>query len=47
MELKLQALSRHKSQFGDNPEFLRYVRERWRNDEGRQVELFRRIMMMR
>jgi LmbE family N-acetylglucosaminyl deacetylase len=47
MELKLQALSRHKSQFGDNPEFLRYVRERWRNDEGRHVEPFRRITMMR
>jgi len=47
MELKLQALSRHKSQFGDNPEFLQYVRERWRNDEGRQVELFHRITMMR
>ena len=47
MELKLQALSRHKSQFGDNPEFLSYVRERWRNDEGRQVEQFRRITMMR
>jgi LmbE family N-acetylglucosaminyl deacetylase len=47
LELKLQALTQHKSQFGDNPDFLRYVRERWRNEEGRHTEQFRRIVMVR
>lgn len=47
MELKLQALAQHKSQFGDDPNFMRYIRERWRNEEGRHLEQFRRIVLMR
>jgi LmbE family N-acetylglucosaminyl deacetylase len=47
LELKLQALSQHKSQFGENPDLIRYVRERWKNEEGRHVEQFRRIVMLR
>ncbi len=47
MELKLQALSQHKSQFGDNPEFLDYVRSRWRDERGRHVESFRRVVLNR
>ena len=47
MELKLQALSQHRSQFGDSPEFLDYVRSRWRDEQGRHVESFRRVVLMR
>jgi LmbE family N-acetylglucosaminyl deacetylase len=47
IELKLQALSQHKSQFGDSPEFLDYVRTRWRDEHGRHVESFRRVVLMR
>jgi LmbE family N-acetylglucosaminyl deacetylase len=45
IDLKLEALSKHQSQFGDNPDFLRYVRERWRDEQGRHVELFRRVVL--
>ncbi len=47
LDTKLQALSEHKSQFGDNPDFLRYIRERWRNDDGRHLEQFRHIALIR
>jgi LmbE family N-acetylglucosaminyl deacetylase len=47
IELKLQALSQHRSQFGDNPEFLDYIRTRWRDEKGRHVESFRRVALMR
>jgi LmbE family N-acetylglucosaminyl deacetylase len=47
VDLKLEALMQHHSQFGDNPDFLKYIRERWRNKEGRHVEAFRRIVLMR
>ncbi len=47
IELKLKALSQHHSQFGNNPGFLEYIRERWRDEKGRHVEPFRRIVLMR
>jgi hypothetical protein len=47
IELKLEALSKHQSQFGDNPEFLDYIRQRWRDEQGRHLEPFRRIVMAR
>jgi LmbE family N-acetylglucosaminyl deacetylase len=43
IEMKLKALRTHASQFTD--EFLDRVRERWKNDEGRYVESFRRVVM--
>ena len=45
LELKLEALSQHHSQFGDNPDFLRYMRERWHEEQGRYFESFRRIVL--
>ncbi len=47
MELKLEALSQHRSQFGDSPEFLDYIRSRWRDEKGRHVESFRRVVLAR
>ena len=43
LETKIEALLRHESQFGDSEEFMRFVRERWQDAEGRTLERFRRI----
>ena len=45
IELKLKALTQHHSQFGDNPDFLRFIRERWRDEQGRHLEQFRRVVL--
>lgn len=42
-ERKLEALRAHKSQF--TPEFLERLRDRWRTDDGRYVETFRRVQL--
>jgi hypothetical protein len=47
IDIKIQALAQHKSQFGDNPDFLRYIRERWRDEDGRHLEQFRRVVLAR
>ena len=51
VERKIDALAAHVSQgFGaedPNSEFLRFVRERWRGEDGRYTERFRRVVMFR
>ncbi len=47
VELKIQALLEHKTQFGEGSEFLQFVRERWRGEDGRYTERFRRVVMFR
>ena len=47
VETKIQALLRHTSQFGEGTEFLQFVRERWKDEDGRYTERFRRIVMFR
>ena len=45
VDTKIEALLRHESQFGDKEQFMRFVRERWRNEEGRTLERFRRVTL--
>jgi len=48
VETKIQALLRHTSQFGEgSDEFLKFVRERWKDADGRYYERFRRVVMAR
>jgi LmbE family N-acetylglucosaminyl deacetylase len=47
VDLKFQALLEHKTQFGDGAEFLRLVKERWKDESGRYLERFRRVVMFR
>ena len=47
VELKIQALLEHRTQFGEGSEFLQFVRERWRGEDGRYTERFRRVVMFR
>jgi len=47
VETKIQALLRHTSQFGEGTEFLQFVRERWKGEDGRYTERYRRIVMAR
>jgi LmbE family N-acetylglucosaminyl deacetylase len=47
VETKIQALLRHTSQFGEGTEFLKFVRERWKGEDGRYTERFRRITLVR
>jgi len=47
VENKIQALLRHTSQFGEGAEFLKFVRERWKDESGRYFERFRRITLIR
>jgi len=51
VERKIDALAAHVSQgFGaedPNSEFLRFVRERWRGEDGRYTERFRRVVLFR
>jgi len=43
IEKKVEALRAHRSQFSED--FIQMVLERWRNEEGRYVESFRRVQM--
>ena len=47
VETKIQALLRHTSQFGEGEEFLKFVKDRWRGDDGRYTERFRRVVLVR
>jgi LmbE family N-acetylglucosaminyl deacetylase len=45
LEAKIEALLLHGSQFTD--EIVPYIRERWRDDQGRAIEQFRRVVLFR
>lgn len=45
LEVKIDALSRHMSQFAHREGFRELVRERWKNEDGKFVETFRRVQM--
>ena len=47
VETKIQALLEHRTQFGEGEEFLKFVRERWKDESGSYVERFRRVVMFR
>jgi LmbE family N-acetylglucosaminyl deacetylase len=47
LDLKIEALLRHKSQFGDGEEFIRFVKERWKDEEGKSFERFRKVTLFR
>jgi LmbE family N-acetylglucosaminyl deacetylase len=47
LDLKVEALLLHASQFGEREEFIRFVEERWRNEQGRALERFRRVVLFR
>ncbi len=47
VETKIQALLAHQTQFGERPEFMDAVRERWKSDDGSYKERFRRVVMFR
>ena len=47
VETKIEALLAHTSQFGDGKEFLEFVRERWRDEDGRYLERYRRVVLFR
>ncbi len=47
VETKINALLAHKTQFGEGSEFLKFVRERWRGEDGRYTERFRRVVLFR
>jgi len=51
VEQKIHALNAHVSQGlgADDPhsEFLKFVRERWRGEDGRYTERFRRVVLFR
>jgi LmbE family N-acetylglucosaminyl deacetylase len=43
VDRKIYALSAHVTQFEDKDEFINFARERWKADDGRYLERFRRI----
>jgi len=43
VDAKIHALSAHVTQFGNQEDFATFSRERWRSDDGRYLEHFRRI----
>ena len=47
VETKIEALLAHESQFGGSEEFVEFARERWRGDDGRYLERFRRVTLFR
>ena len=47
IETKIEALLAHGSQFGEGEEFVELVRERWREEDGRYLERFRRVVLFR
>jgi hypothetical protein len=51
VEEKIHALNAHVSQGlgAENPDsdFLKFVRERWRGEDGRYTERFRRVVLFR
>jgi LmbE family N-acetylglucosaminyl deacetylase len=47
VDLKIRALVAHTSQFPADEGFLDQMRERWRDEDGRSRERFRRVVMFR
>ena len=47
VETKIAALLAHKSQFSGDDEFIEFMRLRWKGEDGRYLERFRRIVMFR
>jgi LmbE family N-acetylglucosaminyl deacetylase len=47
VETKIQALLQHTSQFGERPDFVERVRDRWKDEDGRYMERFRRVVFFR
>lgn len=45
VDRKIQVLTAHVSQFADRDNFIQFVRENWRADDGRYLEQFRRIQL--
>ena len=43
VDLKIHALAAHVSQFGKQEDFAAFSRERWKSDDGRYLERFRRL----
>jgi LmbE family N-acetylglucosaminyl deacetylase len=43
VEVKINALAAHVTQFADRQDFVNFVRERWKSEDGRYLEQFRRI----
>ena len=44
---KIEGLLKHTSQFGQREDFMKFVRERWKGDDGKYTERFRRIVLAR
>ena len=47
VETKIAALLAHESQFSGDEEFLEFVRTRWKDESGRYLERFRRVVLFR
>ncbi len=45
VDLKIEVLLAHKTQFGDREDFIQFAKERWRSEDGRYLERFRRIVL--
>jgi LmbE family N-acetylglucosaminyl deacetylase len=45
VDLKIDALLAHQTQFGDREDFIEFAKERWRSEDGRYLERFRRIVL--
>ncbi|MBE7520336.1 MAG: PIG-L family deacetylase [Thermoflexaceae bacterium] len=45
VDRKIHALTAHVTQFGDREDFITFVRERWKAEDGRYLEQFRRIVL--
>ncbi|MCA9831501.1 MAG: PIG-L deacetylase family protein [Dehalococcoidia bacterium] len=45
VDQKIHALSAHVTQFGGRQDFVDFVRERWKSEDGRYLERFRRVQL--
>lgn len=45
VEQKIDALTAHVTQFGNQQDFATFARERWKSEDGRYLERFRRIQL--
>ena len=45
LEQKIDALTAHVTQFGNQQDFAAFARERWKSEDGRYLERFRRIQL--
>ncbi|MPZ22290.1 MAG: PIG-L family deacetylase [Dehalococcoidia bacterium] len=47
LDVKFDALLSHRSQFGQREDFVKFATERWKDEEGRVLERFRRVTLFR